>query len=88
MLISEDKLKIAHQDSLIKGINQYVFEEFGCKYNLGKICDIRSGYSGNQHLAKEGLKVSRIETISNHQINMERVGYVAPFRTSENYKLT
>lgn len=73
--------------SLIKGINQYVFKGIGNEYNLGKICDIRSGYVGDQLLIKEGLKVSRIETISEHKINMERVGYVAPFSTSDNFKL-
>lgn len=54
---------------------------------MGDVCEIKSGYSGNQLLGKEGLKVSRIETISGHKINIERVGYVIPFSTSENYKL-
>lgn len=31
--------------------------------------------------------MSRIETISGHKVNMERVGYVAPFESSENYRL-
>ncbi|WP_417010352.1 restriction endonuclease subunit S [Bacteroides sp.] len=56
-------------------------------YKLGEICEIRSGYSGNQLTLKNGLKVSRIETISGHKVNMERVGYVAPFESSENYRL-
>lgn len=56
-------------------------------YKLGEICEIRSGYSGSQLLSKKGLKVSRIETISGHKVNMERVGYVAPFESSENYRL-
>ena len=56
-------------------------------YKLGEVCGIRSGYSGNQLLSKKGLKVSRIETISGHKVNMERVGYVAPFESSENYRL-
>ena len=73
--------------SLIKGINQRVFMNSGINYKLGEICEIRSGYSGNQHLSKKGLKVSRIETISGHKVNMERVGYVAPFESSENYRL-
>lgn len=50
----------------------------GINYKLGEICEIRSGYSGNQLLSKKGLKVSRIETISGHKVNIERVGYVAP----------
>ena len=73
--------------SLIKGINQEVFNEVGCSHKLGSICEIKSGYSGNQLIKKEGLKVSRIETISGHQINLERVGYVSPFKNSESYKL-
>ena len=54
---------------------------------LKELCEIRSGYSGNQLASKNGLKVSRIETISGHKVNIERVGYVAPFASSENYKL-
>ena len=73
--------------SLIKGINQRVFMNNGINYKLAEVCEIRSGYSGNQLLSKKGLKVSRIETISGHKVNLERVGYVAPFESSENYKL-
>ena len=73
--------------SLIKGLNQRVFMNSGINYKLGEICEIRSGYSGNQLLSKKGLKVSRIETISGHKVNMERVGYVAPFESSGNYRL-
>ena len=54
---------------------------------LKELCEIRSGYSGNQLTSMNGLKVSRIETISGHKVNIERVGYVAPFASSENYKL-
>ena len=74
--------------SLIKGINQRIFMNNNViNYKLGEVCKIRSGYSGNQLLSKKGLKVSRIETISGHKVNMERVGYVAPFESSENYRL-
>ena len=73
--------------SLIKGINQYVFTNNGVNYKLGALCKIRSGYSGNQLSSKNGLKVSRIETISGHKVNMERIGYVAPFDSSKNYRL-
>ena len=73
--------------SLIKGINQEVFNGVGYSYKLGSICEIKSGYSGNQLIKEEGLKVSRIETISGHRINLERVGYVSPFKNSESYKL-
>ncbi|RHH42080.1 hypothetical protein DW204_11455 [Phocaeicola plebeius] len=71
----------------MRGINQYVFTNTGINYKLGELCEIRSGYSGNQLTLKNGLKVSRIETISGHKVNMERVGYVAPFESSENYRL-
>ena len=78
---------LKHRQSLIKGINQEVFNDVGYSYKLGNICEIKSGYSGNQLIKKEGLKVSRIETISGHRINLERVGYVSPFKNSESYKL-
>ena len=73
--------------SLIKGINRNVFTDDGFNYMLKELCEIKSGYSGNQLTSKNGLKVSRIETISGHKVNIERVGYVAPFASSENYKL-
>ena len=85
--ISTQNKIIDKLQSLIKGINQRVFKNSGTNYKLGEICEIRSGYSGSQHLSKKGLKVSRIETISGHKVNMERVGYVAPFESSENYRL-
>jgi len=85
-IASQSKL-IEKLESLIKGINQRVFMNSGNNYKLGEICEIRSGYSGSQLLSKKGLKVSRIETISGHKVNMERVGYVAPFESSENYRL-
>lgn len=85
-IVTQNKI-IEKYESLIKGINQRVFMNSGNNYKLGEICEIRSGYSGSQLLSKKGLKVSRIETISGHKVNMERVGYVAPFESSENYRL-
>ena len=85
-IATQSKL-IEKLESLIKGINHRVFMNSGNNYKLGEICEIRSGYSGSQLLSKKGLKVSRIETISGHKVNMERVGYVAPFESSENYRL-
>ena len=85
--ISTQNKIIDKLQSLIKGINQYVFTNSGVIYKLGELCEIRSGYSGNQLSSKKGLKVSRIETISGHKVNMERIGYVAPFDPSENYRL-
>lgn len=85
-IVTQNKI-IDRLQSLIKGINQRVFMNNGINYKLGEVCEIRSGYSGNQLLSKKGLKVSRIETISGHKVNLERVGYVASFESSENYKL-
>ena len=85
-IVTQNKI-IDKLQSLIKGINQNVFTDDGFNYMLKELCEIRSGYSGNQLTSKNGLKVSRIETISGHKVNIERVGYVAPFASSENYKL-
>ena len=63
--------------SLIKGINRTIFTGSGLEYSLCDVCEIRSGYSGNQLQGGKGLGVSRIETISAHNINLERIGYVA-----------
>ena len=73
--------------SLIKGINRTIFTGSGLEYSLCDVCEIRSGYSGNQLQGGKGLGVSRIETISAHNINLERIGYVSPFDASENYRL-
>ena len=85
-IATQSKL-IEKLESLIKGINQRVFLNSGINYKIREICEIKSGYLGSQLLSKKGLKVSRIETISGHKVNMERVGYVAPFESSENYRL-
>ena len=66
--ISTQNKIIDKLQSLIKGINQYVFTNNGVIYKLGELCEIRSGYSGNQLSSKKGLKVSRIETISGHKV--------------------
>ena len=85
-IVTQNKI-IDKLQSLIKGINQNVFTSIGVNYKLGELCEIRSGYSGNQLTSKKGLRVSRIETISGHMINMERVGYVEPFESSDSYRL-
>ena len=85
--IATQSRAIERLETLIKGINQNAFTENGVSYKLEEICEIRSGYSGNQISINKGLKVSRIETISDHKINMERIGYVEPFNTSDNYRL-
>ena len=71
--------------SLIKGINRTIFTGSGLEYSLCDVCEIRSGYSGNQLQGGKGLGVSRIETISAHNNNLERIAYVAPFDATENY---
>ena len=75
--------------SLISGLaNSIVAKPSECKgYTLGELCEIRSGYAGNQIPKYEGLRVSRIETISNHRINIDRVGFVESFERSEDFRL-
>ena len=85
--IATQSKAIEKLETLINGCYQYTFTSKGVNYKLREICEIRSGYSGNQLASKKGLKVSRIETISGHKINMERVGYVDPFDTSGKYRL-
>ena len=85
--ISTQHRLIDRLQSLIKGINRTIFTGSGLEYSLCDVCEIRSGYSGNQLQGGKGLGVSRIETISAHNINLERIGYVAPFDASENYRL-
>ena len=85
--ISIQNRLIDRLQSLIKGINRTIFTGSGLEYSLCDVCEIRSGYSGNQLQGGKGLGVSRIETISAHNINLERIGYVAPFDASENYRL-
>ena len=69
---------IEKYESLIKGINEKLLinkKEY-TTYRLSDICEIRSGYSGTQLTGTQGLMVSRIETISKHCIDIQRIGYV------------
>ena len=80
---------IEKYESLIKGINEKLLinkQEY-TTYRLSDICEIRSGYSGTQLTGTQGLMVSRIETISKHCINLDKVGYVKPFDSSADFKL-
>ena len=80
---------IEKYESLIKGINEKLLinkKEY-TTYRLSDICEIRSGYSGTQLTGTQGLMVSRIETISKHCINLDKVGYVKPFDSSADFKL-
>ncbi|EKJ90039.1 Type I restriction modification DNA specificity domain protein [Bacteroides finegoldii] len=80
---------IEKYESLIKGLNEKLLinkKEY-TTYQLSDICEIRSGYSGAQLTGTQGLMVSRIETISKHCINLDKVGYVKPFNSSADFKL-
>ena len=76
-------------ESLINGLNEKLLSgEMADKiFKLSDICEIRSGYSGTQINGSEGLKVSRIETISQHRIDLNRVGHVNSFNSANYYKL-
>jgi len=80
---------IEKYESLIYGLLDSIvaYPKDNKKYKLGELCEIRSGYSGTQNQMCKGLRVSRIETISNHHINLDKVGYVEPFEKSKTYKL-
>ena len=73
--------------SLIKGLNQQLLTKCDSwnTYQLKDIALIKSGYSGTQINAETPFKVSRIETISQHYIDMQRIGYVQ--EVPKNYKL-
>ena len=77
-----DKLK-----SLIKGLSQQLLssENDWILYRLDDLAQIKSGYSGTQVGYQTPYKVSRIETISKHCVDIQRIGYVEYI--SESYKL-
>lgn len=54
-------------------------------YRLDDLAQIKSGYSGTQVGYQTPYKVSRIETISKHYVDIQRIGYVEYL--SESYKL-
>jgi len=58
------------------------------KKKLGEIVDfIKNGLSLNQNIEKEGYKVTRIETISDKSINIEKVGFVRTSQDITEYRL-
>lgn len=84
LLITIDK-RIATQNkiieklqSLIKGLSQQLLssENDWILYRLDDLAQIKSGYSGTQVSYQTPYKVSRIETISKHCIDIQRIGYV------------
>ncbi|WP_195273005.1 restriction endonuclease subunit S [Alistipes putredinis] len=64
--------------SLIKGLSQQLLssENDWILYSLDDLAQIKSGYSGTQVSYQTPYKVSRIETISKHCIDIQRIGYV------------
>jgi type I restriction enzyme S subunit len=55
---------------------------------LGEIIEfVRNGLNINQTNEKEGYKVTRIETISEGRINIEKVGYIRTLQDIAEYKL-
>lgn len=64
--------------SLIKGLSQQLLssENDWILYRLDDLAQIKSGYSGTQVSYRTPYKVSRIETISKHCIDIQRIGYV------------
>ena len=75
-------------ESLIKGLSQRLLspKQGWTSYKLDELCQIKSGYSGIQVSFQTAYKVSRIETISNHCINMSRIGFVKEI--PQEYKLS
>ena len=85
-IITQNKI-IDKLQSLIKGLNQHLLCSGNdwITYKLNNLAQIKSGYSGNQISIKTPYKVSRIETISKHCIDIQRIGYVEDI--PESYKL-
>ncbi len=55
---------------------------------LGELTlSIRNGLSIDQNNQGEGFKVTRIETISNNSINLDKVGYISTEQNVQDYKL-
>ncbi|MDO5571656.1 MAG: restriction endonuclease subunit S [Bacteroidales bacterium] len=73
--------------SLIKGLNHLLLNpgKDWTIYELNDLAKIKCGYSGSQVSGPTPYKVSRIETISKHCIDMLRIGYVQEI--NESYKL-
>ncbi|MDY3847590.1 MAG: restriction endonuclease subunit S [Prevotella sp.] len=74
-------------ESLIKGLRQRLLspKQGWTSYRLDELCQIKSGYSGTQVSFQTAYKVSRIETISKHSVDMSRTGFVKAI--PQEYKL-
>ena len=73
--------------SLIVGISQRLLspKQGWVSYRLNELCQIKSGYSGTQVSFQTAYKVSRIETISKHRVDMSHTGFVKEI--PQEYKL-
>ena len=76
-IVTQNKI-IEKLQSLIKGLSQQLLssENDWILYRLDDLAQIKSGYSGTQVSYRTPYKVSRIETISKHCIDIQRIGYV------------
>ena len=64
------------------------FEDEWQKTSLGKFApEIKSGLAADQNSDGLGVKVTRIETISDRTINLDRIGFVKIDRDIEDFKL-
>ena len=74
-------------ESLIKGLRQRLLspKQGWTSYRFDELCQIKSGYSGTQVSFQTAYKVSRIETISKHCVDMSRTGFVKTI--PQEYKL-
>lgn len=79
--------KIKDLNTPIKGLSQQLLssENDWILYRLDDLAQIKSGYSGTQVGYQTPYKVSRIETISKHCVDIQRIGYVEYI--PESYKL-
>jgi len=78
--------KLFSQELRFKDNNNQDFPDWQEK-TLGDVASIRSGLSKNQNGNTDGIKVTRIETISDGTINTERIGYIDMNVGLEEYKL-
>lgn len=78
--------KIFSQELRFKDENGEEFPEWEEK-TLGGITNIRSGLSKDQNGNIEGYKVTRIETISDGTINLNKIGFIDIVDKIDDYKL-
>jgi len=57
------------------------------KKKLGEVTNIKSGLSKDQNITNTGYRVTRIETISDGKINLEKVGYIDESENIADYKI-